>query len=92
MVIRCNIFNCARKSDTYLYLKAGMRPEELPAALRTLLGDLQQFLTLEISENSKLAQVSADDVLAALNDQGYFLQMPPAERLREQAPGADFIQ
>ena len=92
MIIRCNIFNCARKADTYLYLKAGMRPEELPEALRILLGDLQQFLTLEISENSKLAQVSAVDVLAALNDQGYFLQMPPAERLREQTPGADFIQ
>ena len=92
MTINCNIFNCARKPDTYLYLRAGMRPEELPEALRTLLGDLQQFLTLELSESSKLAQVNAGDVLDALNDQGYFLQLPPAERLRDQAPGAGFIQ
>lgn len=92
MTIKCDIYKCARKTDTYLYLKVGVDVDELPEGLLQLLGELSQFMRLELSESSKLAQVKTSDVLQALNDQGYFLQMPPAERLREQTPGSAYIQ
>jgi len=47
---------------------------------------------LELNPTSKLARVEASEVLAALGEQGYFLQMPPADLLKAQAPGSGFIQ
>ena len=92
MKIKCGVYRCAGKADTYLYLKAGMKPDDLPDGLRQLLGELNRFLELELSESSKLAQVKPEEVLDALHTQGYFLQMPPAERLRDQVPGSAYIQ
>ncbi len=92
MEIICDIYTCAKKADTYLYLKTGIALEELPDGLLVLLGDLKQFLSLELNESSKLAQVSALDVLTALGEQGYFLQMPPAESLGSQVPASGYIQ
>jgi uncharacterized protein YcgL (UPF0745 family) len=92
MNFKCKVYRCSKKTDTYLYIEAGMDKDDLPNGLIHLLGDLSQFLNLELDESSKLARVEACDVLAALDDQGYFLQMPPAELLKLQVPGSGFIQ
>jgi len=92
MKIKCEVYRCSKKADTYLYLKAGMQTEDLPDGLKALLGDLSQFLDLELSQSSTLAQANVDDVLSALLEQGYFLQMPPGERLKSSVPGSAYIQ
>lgn len=92
MKIKCDVFRCARKAETYLYLKSGMQPEELPEGLLVLLGELTRFLSLDLDQSSKLAQVCVKDVIAALNDTGFFLQMPPGEVSRQHAPGAGYVQ
>ena len=92
MKVKCGVYRCARKADTYLYLKLGLKIEDLPEGLLTLLGDLDQFLILDLDEDSKLAQVSAADVIAALEEQGYFIQMPPAEELQAQVPESGYVQ
>ena len=92
MTIKCGVYRCARKADTYLYLKSGMQIEDLPEGLLSLLGELTHFLSLDLNQTSKLAQVSTENVLEALNDQGYFLQMPPGDEHRNQAPGSGYVQ
>lgn len=92
MQIKCDVYKCDRKAETYLYLKSDIELVDLPDTLKSLLGELTQFLSLKLSPDSKLAQVAVRDVLAALNDQGYYLQMPPAERLKTQTPGSGFVQ
>ena len=92
MEIKCDIYTCGKKADTYLYLKSGTALEELPDGLLILLGNLKQFLSLELNKSSKLAQVSSLDVLTALGEQGYYLQMPPGDLLKSQVPGSDYIQ
>jgi uncharacterized protein YcgL (UPF0745 family) len=92
MEIKCDIYTCAKKADTYLYLRSDLPPKELPDGLLVLLGDLKQFLCLELNESSKLARVNSLDVLTALGEQGYYLQMPPGDLLKSQAPGSDYIQ
>jgi len=92
MKTKCDVYRCANKADTYLYLDANMSPEDLPDELSSLLGVLTQFLNLELNQASKLARANANEVITALAEQGYFLQMPPAERLKAQAPGSGFIQ
>lgn len=66
--------------------------QELPEELKQLMGDLSLVMRLAMDESTKLAQVKAADVLTSLKEQGYFLQMPPGEYLKTQAPGQDFIQ
>ena len=92
MKIKCEVYRCGKKADTYLYLKDGMDLEDLPAELLELVGELTPFLQLELSESSKLARVETNDVLLALADQGYYLQLPPGEMLKSQAPGSGFVQ
>lgn len=92
MKIKCEVYRCGKKSDTYLYLKEGMALEDLPEELLDLLGELTPFMKLELSESSKLARVETNDVLLAISDQGYYLQLPPGELLKSQAPGSGFIQ
>jgi len=92
MKTKCDVYRCSKKVDTYLYLAASMSPDDLPDELTSLLGKLTQFLDLELNPTSKLARVEASEVLAALGEQGYFLQMPPADLLKAQAPGSGFIQ
>ncbi len=92
MTIKCDVYRCSKKADTYLYLEIGKDKNDLPDGLIHLLGDLSQFLNLDLDDSSRLAQVEARDVLVALDKQGYFLQMPPAELLKLQVPGSGFIQ
>ena len=92
MKIKCEVYRCVKKADTYLYLKNGMDLENLPIELSGLLGELTPFLKLELSESSKLARVETNDVMLALTDQGYYLQLPPGELLKSQAPGSGFVQ
>jgi len=92
MKIKCDVYRCSNKADTYLYLETGMDIKNLPDGLTGLLGDLKAFLNLELNESSKLARVETGDVLSALSEQGYFLQLPPGELLKSQAPGTGFVQ
>lgn len=92
MKIKCGVYRCARKADTYLYLKSGIDTGDLPEGLLELLGELTQFLSLDLDRNSKLAQVSAEDVVAALEEQGFFIQMPPAEERLAHTPRSGYVQ
>ncbi len=79
--MKCLVFRCGRKDEMYLYLPYSEDEktliETLPEDLLKLTGGLQKALELEITIDRKLARVKAADVLSALQDKGYFLQMPP---------------
>ena len=92
MEIKCNVYKSDMKSDTYLYLKAGVDQDDLPEALILLLGEITQFLSLALKPDSKLAQANISDVLNSLHEQGYYLQMPPGAISIKQAPGSGFVQ
>jgi len=92
MEIKCDVYRSANKPDTYLYLDAEILPEELPDVLKHLLGELTAFLNLSLTHHSKLAQADIAEVLQSLADQGYYLQMPPGDTIKQQAPGSGFIQ
>ncbi len=92
MEIKCNVYKSDIKADTYLYLKAGVDQDDLPEALILLLGELTQFLSLALKPETQLAQASITDVLNSLDEQGYYLQMPPGEISIKQVPGSGFVQ
>ncbi len=92
MPIQCDIYKSAVCAQTYLYIKKGASLDDIPDGLRQMLGELTQFLSLELTVNSQLAQVTAKDVIRDIDKQGYFLQMPPADLLNTQIPSSGYIQ
>ena len=72
-----NVFRSRRKADTYLYLPRGADFEQLPDALRQVFGAPELALSLNLEPGRKLARYTAEEVLAGLQDQGFFLQLPP---------------
>ncbi len=73
----CQVFKGARKADTYLYVAQDEGLERVPEALLKQMGELSSVMLLKLSAERKLARVEAADVLAAIEEQGYYLQMPP---------------
>lgn len=86
------IFRCRKKSEMYLYLPFDpQRSEEqminaLPESLLKMTGVLEQVMQLELTPEKKLARASASEVLSALHERGYYLQMPPAEIFQSETP------
>jgi len=79
--MRCLIFRCSRKDEMYLYLPYQEDEAELikslPEDLLNLTGHLEKTLALDLTIERKLARVKTEGVLNALEDKGYYLQMPP---------------
>lgn len=68
-----------RKPDTYLFIAADKDTTELPEALLKLLGELRDVMEMELMPERKLVRCSGSEVLASIEEVGYYLQMPPAE-------------
>jgi uncharacterized protein len=71
------VYRSTRRAETYLYLRAEGEFEELPEALLDHFGTGDAFLQFWLHENKKLAQAEPKKVLAALAEQGFYLQLPP---------------
>ena len=71
-----------RKPDTYLYILADAEAEDLPADLLSLLGELREVITLDITPEWQLARCTGAEVLEGVANAGYYLQMPQGERTR----------
>ncbi len=76
--MECTVYRSRRKRETYLYLPRGADPTEvLPEALRQLLGGLDPVMDLTLSPQRRLARADVAAVMTALEDEGYYLQLPP---------------
>ncbi len=73
----CTIYKSNRKTDTYLFIPQEDELENLPTDLLKTLGKLEFVMELPVTEKTKLAQKNARNVIQALDQQGYYLQLPP---------------
>ena len=71
-----------RKPHTYLDILADAEAEDLPADLLSLLGELREVITLDITPEWQLARCTGAEVLEGVANAGYYLQMPQGERTR----------
>jgi uncharacterized protein YcgL (UPF0745 family) len=81
---RCNIYRSDRQAETYLYLHDGMEFEELPEPLQASFGPPVLVMCLELSPDRKLSRVETSSVLKHLEEQGYYLQLPPKLTVEEE--------
>ena len=71
------VFKSAKKNDFYLYLKADREFESLPMELRHSFGTPIFVMDLTIDEQRRLARADTLKVLRALEENGFYLQLPP---------------
>lgn len=79
----CLVYRSEKKAETYLYLPIGMTFTDLPESLQQTFGDPMLVMRLDVEADSKLAQADPGQVLRALDEQGYFLQLPPKLPIEE---------
>jgi len=72
-----DVYRCTKKSGAYIYLAKGSLLERLPSDLLAHTGTLELAMTLVLTPEKKLAQAKASKVLKAIEEQGFYLQLPP---------------
>jgi len=78
------VYRSKRVADMYLYIDDSSDPMSLPKDLLKRFGRPVEALRFKLADDRSLARVDAKQVLEAIANQGYYLQLPPAreERLR----------
>lgn len=73
----CDIYRSPRESEMYLYVEKSQGMQRVPEKLQELFGKPVHVTTLLLTPERKLARADVDKVMNALQEQGYYLQMPP---------------
>ena len=76
------IYKSNKKQDSYLYIEQEDDFSRVPEILMKSLGRLEIAMTLDLSATKKLARADVNQVMSALDEDGFYLQMPDeSERL-----------
>lgn len=73
------VYKTRRKADTYLYVDFSDDLTRVPETLLNQFGTPELALSLNLSADRPLARAEAGAVLKAIEEAGFFLQMPPAD-------------
>lgn len=73
----CDVYKSLKKQDVYLYVTKTEGLSRVPELLLEHFGAPQHCLTLVLTPERKLARTDGAKVLEAINEQGFYLQMPP---------------
>ena len=83
------IFKSPRKQEMYLYVDKANGLKGIPDGLLEQFGEPESVMVLALNADRALARADAGEVLAAIETQGFYLQMPPsAEELRRRETSA----
>lgn len=74
----CVVYRCKKQAEMYLFVRADVNTEALPAPLLRQVGELAQVMELSLTPESKLARAKVPLVLEKLEADGFYLQMPPS--------------
>lgn len=87
--MHCEIYKSSKKDEMYLYVarpeqyssedaEAEFNPlEQMPEALRQAFGRATFVMKLELHQDRKLSRVNVLHVMDAIQNNGFFIQMPP---------------
>lgn len=75
--MQCYIYKSLKKDELYLYLTRKDDYSAVPENLLKSFGKLEFVMELELSPARKLARESSLKVMEKLNENGFFVQLPP---------------
>ena len=74
-----SIFKSSKKEEMYLYVSKKDQLEQVPEALITAFGSTIHVMDMLLTSERKLARADTAQVLADIEEKGFYLQMPPAK-------------
>ena len=77
--MNCFVYRSNKKQGMYLYLVEKDNFTNVPESLLKLLGEVVFSFEFDLSKDRKLVKAEAEEVLRIMEENGYFLQMPPAK-------------
>lgn len=82
-----DIYRSSSKEGMYLYVGKNSALDTLPEQLQKAFSKKEFAMSLLLTPEKKLAQADARKVIACIQEQGFYLQMPPrAENYMQQIP------
>ena len=75
--VPCAVYRSPRKADNYLYVRRENDFSSVPQQLLDMFGSPELVLTVELTPARRLAQADVIEVISALQERGYYLQLPP---------------
>ena len=79
--MKCFVYKSIKKTDSYIYINQKDNFESVPEQLLALFGKPEFALEFDLTRDRKLALADAEQVIQSLDEQGYYLQMPPKNNL-----------
>lgn len=73
----CYVYKSPKKEQTYLYVAKRDDFSQVPEPLMTQFGTPQLVMPLNLAKQTKLAIADLAKVKVQLNEEGFYLQLPP---------------
>ena len=71
--ILCDVYKTRKKDEMYLYVSRTDGLERVPDALKEQFGKPELALTMMLSADKRLGRAKAEDVMKALDEQGFYI-------------------
>ncbi|NUY55538.1 YcgL domain-containing protein [Salinivibrio sp. MA351] len=81
----CAIYRSKKKEGTYLYLAEKDKFDDVPEALMNSFGQPEFAMMIDLDKREKLAVVNITKVKQSLQEEGFFVQLPPPPDVALQA-------
>ena len=75
--MQCFIYKSNKKNELYLYLDKQDDFSSIPEAILKSIGQPEYVMQVEITPERKLAREKAVDIIKGIEENGFFIQMPP---------------
>lgn len=75
----CEVFKSPRKEEMYLYVDKRKGLAEVPEVLQQRFGKPASAMTLILTADKVLARTTGAEVMKAIEEKGFYLQLPPAK-------------
>lgn len=76
-IMLCAIYRSKAKEGMYLYLPTRDQFDQVPEQLRQMFGKPEFVMMFNLKGDKALIRAKNDEVLQKLQEQGYYLQIPP---------------
>lgn len=73
----CSVYRSPKEEGMYLYVDKKIGLESVPEALLKRFGKPELAMTLVLTPDKKLARADASRVIEMIEEQGFYLQIPP---------------
>ncbi|MBK6738801.1 MAG: YcgL domain-containing protein [Haliea sp.] len=77
MSMLCQVFRSSRQQEMYLYVEKSRGLDAVPDELLARFGTPTPVMVLLLTPERTLARAESSAVLASIEQQGFYLQMPP---------------